>query len=993
MDDTGGRPIIIVSHAPQEAEIKRQLAAMGMELSRIKMLLEPRSCNTAPAVGLAAWYLDHHRGPETIMAVLPSDHLIPGGGKFMELLNRGKGAAEKYGLVTFGIDPTYPETGYGYICKGERLDKDTYRVEQFIEKPDQERAAKYIKDRRFLWNSGIFMFKVGVLRSAYRRYLPAVSARLDRINWEGELRLEKAYEKMESISIDYGIMEKAEEVAVLPATIDWSDMGSFEAYYQVMPKDEDGNYCRGRILAGDTQNSLLLSGSRLVAVLGLEGTIIVDTDDALLVCARERAQEVKGLAEALERERAPEYLHHRTVNRPWGHFTSLAMGASYQVKRISILPGKRLSLQSHRYRSEHWVVVEGEATVTIDEKVHRLQAGETVYIPVGAKHRLENHGEKLLEVIEVQKGSYLGENDIIRYQNDYGRAPGEEEEPEQHYRRWLDYPDLDRLTRRQLEEMAGDKASICSCFGGELEFGTGGMRGLIGPGRNRMNRYVVRRVAQGLAQYLQDLKLPESGKKVAIAYDTRHLSLEFAREAALVLAGNRFKVFLFENPRPTPELSFAIRRLGCAAGIVITASHNPSNYNGCKIYGPGGGQAVSPMIDRLVEAIARVDIFKDVRTMGWEEARSGGQLELVGPEIDRAYLEAVRSLSLSSPLASVKVVYTPLHGTGAYLIPDLLRQGGYVDLTVVEEQMEADPEFATVETPNPEEPASFKLALERARSRRADLVLATDPDGDRVGCAVRNFRGEYEQLNGNQIGALLLDYLLGRLKERGELPPNGVMIKTIVTGDLGRKIADDYGVKTLETLTGFKYIGEKINRFEKTGEYRFLFGYEESYGFLAGTYARDKDAVGASLLIAEMAAYHQERGETLLQVLDRLYQKYGYFHEELVSIDLPDMKRAVDLMEAFDQIPPQVAGERVVQKRDYARGKCWELPGGEEYPSGLPRSEVVYYKLESGAWFCIRPSGTEPKIKIYFAVSAGTARQAEEKLGLIKQEVLSWCDT
>lgn len=983
------RNIIIVTHAPQETEICRQLSAMDVRPGAVTVLLEPRPRNTAPAIGLAAWFLARSRGPETIMAVLPSDHLIPSGEQFKALLAQGEQAAKEYGLVTFGITPAYPETGYGYICKGARLDGNTFLVEQFVEKPDRERAAEYIKDPCFLWNSGMFTFKVGALVSAYRRYLPEMAALLEEIDWAGGPRLERVYENMQSISIDYGIMEKAKEVAVIPAEICWSDMGSFEAYYQVMPKDGHGNYCRGRTLLVDTRNSLVLSSSRLVGVVGADNLVVVDTDDALLVCSREYAQQVRELAEVLEEDRAPEYLHHRTVSRPWGSFTTLEMGDAYQVKRIRVQPGKRLSLQSHRHRSEHWVVVRGEALVTIGEQERRLQTGETAFIPSGTRHRLENTGDELLEVIEVQNGSYLGEDDIVRYQDDFGRAPEQDVNPEQHYRRWLACPDLDQSTRSQLEEMAGDTAQICSCFGGELEFGTGGMRGVIGPGINRMNRYIVRRATQGLADYLRGPSSSEQDKKVVIAYDTRQFSYEFAVDTSLVLAANGIRALLFDSPRPTPELSFAIRRLGCAAGIVITASHNPSIYNGYKVYGPDGGQAVSPLIDRLVEAIARVDLFQDVRSTTWEEAKAAGLVELTGLSLDRVYLEAVRSLQLSAPQSRLKVVYTPLHGTGACFIPDLLRGSGYIDLLVVEEQMAPDPQFTTVKVPNPEDPAAFNLALELARRGRADLVLATDPDGDRVGCAVRNPSGGYDHLTGNQIGALLLDYILGRLSERGELPTNGVMVKTIVTGDLGRKIADEYGVKTMETLTGFKYIGEKINEFEQTGEYRFLFGYEESYGFLAGTFGRDKDAVGASFLIAEMAAYHKQHGKNLLQVLDDLYRKYGYFREDLVSIELQDMSEAGKFMKIFDQIPPEVAGEKMIQKRDYFQRKYWDLLSGQEHPIELPCSKVLYYRLESGAWFCIRPSGTEPKVKIYFSVSAGSAGQAETKLKSLKQGVLS----
>lgn len=986
--------IIIVTHAEQKEEIRRQLWGMDFDPDAATLLCEPQSLNTAPAIGMAAWYLAGRGAGEEIMAVLPSDHFIQKGEAYARLLQQGEKAARAYGLVTFGIAPHYPETGYGYILRGRRLDENTFLVERFVEKPDWEKAAAYLEDGRYSWNSGMFMFKVRALIAAYRRHLPEMASALDEIDFARADSIREAYGRMTPLSIDYGIMEKAEGVAVIPAEIGWSDVGSFEAFYKISPRDSDGNYCRGRTFLIDTRNSLVLAESRLVGAVGLENMAVVETGDALLVCPLWRSQEVRKLAEALAQSGAPEFSQHRTVYRPWGSFTSLEAGEGYQVKRLTVEPGKRLSLQSHRHRSENWTVVRGRALVTVGEKELLLQKGESAFIPAGAKHRLENPGGELLEVIEVQHGSYLGEDDIIRYEDDFGRTEAcEGTTPEQCYRRWLECPRLDPETRRELEAMAGDSEKIACCFGSELAFGTGGMRGVIGAGLSRMNRYIVRRATQGLADYINSLGLEPKEKKVAIACDTRRYSCEFAEDAALVLAANGITALLFDGVRPTPELSFAVRELGCAAGIVITASHNPPQYNGYKVYGPDGGQAVSPLIDEVAAAISRVDLFDDVKIASREEAERAELLRIIGPEVDRSYREAIRSLSLYTPQARLKVVYTPLHGTGAVHIPHLLRQCGYVDLVLVEEQMAPDPSFCTVPVPNPEEPEAFKLALELARREEADIVLATDPDGDRVGCAVRSADGSYVHLTGNQIGALLLDYILAGLVRKKALPPNAAMVKTIVTGDLGRKVAEAYGVRTIETLTGFKYIGEKIKEFEESGEFSFIFGYEESYGFLAGTYARDKDAVGAACLIAEMAAFHKERGRSLLQALEELSRKHGYFREDLVSMELEDMEKAGEIMRAYNALPSEVAGERVIEKRDYEQGKSWDLLTGEERPVELPRSKVLFYRLESGAWFCIRPSGTEPKIKLYFSVSAASAAAAEAKLKSLKEELLQLSGT
>ena len=560
---------------------------------------------------------------------------------------------------------------------------------------------------------------------------------------------------------------------------------------------------------------------------------------------------------------------------------------------------------------------------------------------------------------------------------------------EQRYQEWLNSESLDPDMRRELEKMKGDPAAIRSCFGAELQFGTGGMRGIIGPGLNRMNLYVVRRATQGLADYLNKTVKEAAARKVAIAYDTRRFSREFALEAALVLAANGVKAYLFDGERPTPQPSFTIRALGCAAGIVVTASHNPPQYNGYKVYGPDGGQAVSPLVDELSESIRAVHIFRDVKCISREEALAKGLLEMIGQEMDTLYLDRIRGLSLTRPRGELKVVYTPLHGTGAVHIPQLLGEMEAVRLFLVEEQMAGDPNFSTVKLPNPEERESFELALELARRVDADLVLATDPDGDRVGCAVKDDAGEggYTLLSGNEIGALLLDYLLGRLKERGELPERGVMVKTIVTGELGKKVAEAYGVETMETLTGFKYIGEKIKEFEEKGDRAFLFGYEESYGYLTGTFVRDKDAVIASYLLTEMAAYYRERGQNLLQVLEELSRRHGYYREDLVSMELSDLAEAEGYMQAYEHQAPPVEGLEAVEKRDYYLQKRWDLRTGEEGPVDLPRSRVIYYRYQDGSWFCVRPSGTEPKLKIYLAVNAPSREEARRKLERLKKAV------
>jgi len=1005
--------ILVVTHADQAGEIRRRLGLSNLD--SVRLLEEPQARNTAPAIGLAARLLLHEAGPDAVMAVLPSDHLIPEEDRFSELLQCGEAAAKSYGLVTFGIEPTYPETGYGYICRGKQLDQNTYRVEKFVEKPDLETARVYLEEGRYLWNSGMFVFRIGDLLEQYRRHLPEMHAALEEIDYENFSNLAEIYPRLEKISIDYGILEKAAEVAVIPTGIKWSDIGSWEAYYQLSAKDENHNAIKGRVIPVDSENSLIISSSRLIGAVGLNDLVVVETGDALLVCDRNRAQEVKKVVDRLNKEGAAEAREHRTVYRPWGSYTSLELGESYQVKRLNINPGSRLSLQSHRRRSEHWVVVRGEALVTIDDRQITFKKGECAFIPIGARHRIENKGPEPLAIIEVQNGDYLGEDDIERYEDDYGRVDDKQGRPGnklpqnasqsqsspqgsdensaspafRRFEQWLTHPTLEPTMREALLNMKDDPEKIHSHFGSELAFGTGGMRGIIGPGLNRINRYTIRRVTQGLADYLNSNFPKNLTQKVAIAFDTRRYSHDFAETAALVLAANDIKALLFKDIRPTPMLSFITRELGCAAGIVITASHNPPEYNGYKVYGPDGGQAVSPLVDNLIRAIEAVDMFQGVRTVSRDEAVSAGLLEIIDPAFDRGYLEKVKSLSLSRPEERLKVVFTPLHGTGAVFIPELLRGLDCIELVTVAEQMNPDPEFSTVRTPNPEEPAALEPALDRAGREEADLVLATDPDCDRVGTAVRDGSGNFVILTGNQVGALLIEYICSRLIETGRMPEDPAMIKTIVTGNLGRSIAEFYGLQVVETLTGFKFIGDKIKDFEARGTPQFVFGYEESVGYLAGTFVRDKDAVIATFLIAEMAAYYKDRGRTLLDVLADLQERHGFFSEDLFTIELQDVSEADRYINTYKDLPADINGLRLVEKRDYDKRKGINLQTGGEFALSLPRSPVIHYTLDDGSWFAVRPSGTEPKIKIYISATAPSAEEADEKLGRLRKAVLN----
>lgn len=556
------------------------------------------------------------------------------------------------------------------------------------------------------------------------------------------------------------------------------------------------------------------------------------------------------------------------------------------------------------------------------------------------------------------------------------------------YEQWITDPAIDDSTKAELNQIKEQPKEIEDRFYRDLEFGTGGLRGVIGAGTNRINRYTVGRATQGLAAFVN-----ASGAKnpsVVIAYDSRNQSPEFALEAAKVLAGNGIKAYVFESLRSTPELSFSVRALQASAGIVITASHNPPEYNGYKVYGSDGGQLVPDQAEQVIAAIQLVQSFADVKREKRTTAEAKGLLDWIGQDIDEQFIKAVTSVSLNSDIVKrtsnqFKVVFTPLHGAGNLAVRAALKTIGFSQVFVVAEQELPDAKFSTVKSPNPEEKEAFTLAIRKAKEIDADIIIGTDPDCDRMGAVVKDEKGQYFVLTGNQSGAIMVDYLLSSLKKRGALPGNGVVIKTIVTSEMGAAVAEHYGVKTMNTLTGFKYIGEKMSQFETSGESTFLFGYEESYGYLAGDYARDKDAVVASMLICEAAAYYKSKGKTLYDVLQELYAQHGYFLEKLESRTLKG-KDGVEQIQGImnnwrNQPPTEVNGQSISKIEDFSQGLY-----------GLPVENVLKYTLADHSWFCLRPSGTEPKIKVYFAVRGTSAEAATEAIHGLVNAVMSRVD-
>ncbi|QHW35165.1 phospho-sugar mutase [Paenibacillus rhizovicinus] len=557
------------------------------------------------------------------------------------------------------------------------------------------------------------------------------------------------------------------------------------------------------------------------------------------------------------------------------------------------------------------------------------------------------------------------------------------------YEAWLADPSIDAATREELAALRGNDKEIEDRFYRELEFGTGGLRGVMGAGTNRLNVYTVGKATQGLANWTLG---KSSAPSVVIAHDSRNNSPEFALDAALVLAANGVTAYLFKALRPTPQLSFAVRELGATSGVVITASHNPPEYNGYKAYGSDGCQLVPADAEEVIGAIQAVTAFDQVKRMSREEAEAKGLLKWLGEEEDRDYIRTVAAQSLNSELLKgglgrdLTIVYTPLHGAGNMPVREVLAEAGLSNVHIVPEQEQPDGYFSTVKSPNPEERDAFALAIKLGQEIGADIIVGTDPDCDRMGAVVRNNEGEFVVLTGNQSGAIMVNYLLGTLKERGQMPSNGVIVKTIVTSEMGADIAVSYGAEVVNTLTGFKYIGEQMTQYEQNGNRTFLFGYEESYGYLAGTYARDKDAVVASLLICEAAAYYKRQGKTLYDVLLELYAQHGYYLEHLESRTLKGVdgvQQIAGIMQDWRSKPPvEIAGVRVATVLDY-------LPGLD----GLPSENVLKYMLEDGSWFCLRPSGTEPKIKVYFAVRSQSLSMAKDAIGKLTAAVMERVDS
>lgn len=567
------------------------------------------------------------------------------------------------------------------------------------------------------------------------------------------------------------------------------------------------------------------------------------------------------------------------------------------------------------------------------------------------------------------------------------------------YNEWLTNAYFDADTKAELERIASDENEIKERFYTDLEFGTAGLRGIIGAGTNRMNIYTVRKATQGLANYI--LKSGNAEKGVAIAFDSRRMSPEFAQEAACCLAANGIKAYVFDSLRPTPELSYAVRKLGCIAGINITASHNPPEYNGYKVYWEDGAQITPPHDKGIMDEVKAVTDYTTMKTMPAEDAKAVGLYEVIGAEVDDAYIaqlkkQVIHQDAIDAVGKDLKIVYSPLHGTGNIPARRILKELGFENVYVVKEQELPDGEFPTVSYPNPEAAEAFELGLKLAREVDADIVLATDPDADRLGVRVKDKNGEYHDLTGNMSGCLLADYEIGQRNALRGLPEDGYLIKTIVTTNMADAIADYYNTGLIEVLTGFKYIGQQILGFETSKKGEYLFGFEESYGCLIGTHARDKDAIVATMALCEAAAYYKTKDMTLWDAMIEMYERYGYYKDDIQSITLKGIEGLAKIQEILETLrknpPAEIAGYKVLKARDYKADTIQDMQTGEVSSTGLPTSNVLYYDLSDDAWLCVRPSGTEPKVKFYYGIKGTSLSDADEKSAAMGKEVLAMID-
>ena len=936
-------------------------------------VLEPERRDTAPAIMLACANLALAQGAaadDTVIVAPIDTYADQGYYDRFPLLDQAvqKGVAD---LVLLGVKPTYPSEKYGYILPGAAAaaadasvdadgpassDSPAVPVREFKEKPDEATAREFIREGG-LWNCGVFAFRLSYLTAITERYYRAASFE----------DLRDHYSALPKISFDYEVVEKAQSVAAVPYEGQWKDLGTWNTL-----TDEMAEAVSGRVTmdAASCRNTHVVNETNVpVVVAGVSDAAVVVTPDGILVTGKEESAHIKGLVSEAQLSR-PMY-----EKRPWGEYHVLAVsreadGREVLTQELAVAPSDEPRRLGHAGYSEVWTVTSGAGTVSVDGRGQEVAAGDVVRIPAGSA--LAVRTAEGLHVVDVRVPE--GVNPFLDVQGEL--------------RRWQEHADA---CSGQIRELLKDENELADSFCRDVAFGTGGIRGKMGAGPNRLNVYTVARATQGLAGWLRDGAAAGAAPfSVAIAYDTRRDSDTFARVTAEVLAANGIAAHVFPAPVPTPVLSFAVRDLGCAAGVVITASHNRKEYNGYKVYGADGCQITTEDARDILARIKAIDLFDGVSRADYDGALASGLIAPVGSDLVDRYERAVRAEAVPVDAAAkqnLKVVYTPLNGTGAAFVPKVLADEGFADVTTVARQMEPDSDFTSCPYPNPEFPEAWREAKRLAEEAQADIAIATDPDCDRMGVLVRH-GGGYRLLSGNDAGVLMLDWLCRRELAAGHDLRGRVVVTTIVTAPMADAVAARYGFELRRTLTGFKFVGEQIGRLEAAGERgRFLFGLEESIGYLKGTYARDKDGVVASLLACEMAADLKAQGVDLVDRLAQLNDELGHHVTRQISvpypgIDGPEAMRAV-VSRLRENPPAELAGLKVLKTTDYVHGA--PMPG--DPMQTLPASNVLQWDLEGGSRLIVRPSGTEPKLKTYLSVRAATADAASSLLDHMDADV------
>ena len=931
--------IVIATSKTQISAVKNQLG------DNVGISLEPCRRDTFPAILLASMYLHDVKkvSNDESVIVCPVDPYVDD--SYFEAMEKLDGLVQNgtSNLTLMGIEPTYPSSKYGYIIP--KTKDSVTEVLTFKEKPTEEVAAEYLKQGA-LWNAGVFAYKLDYL----------IKRGHELIDFTDYEDLFNKYESLNKISFDYAVVEKEKSIQVMRYAGEWKDLGTWNTLTEAMSE----RFLGKGIMDETCENTHVLNELNIpVLALGMKDVVIAASPDGILVSDKQKSTAMKPYVEKIKE-------NVRYAEKSWGTYEVLDEEENSLTVKVMMKKASSMSYHCHEQRREVWNIVNGSGYVILDKEKKSVRPGDVINIEQGVKHTI--HANTPMTIIEVQIGEDISVKDKKKFDLEKGTAFYNVDEL---YSLWCEKAVDDEDVVKELHEMKDDHNRIEDAFYKDLTFGTGGLRGTIGAGTNMLNIYTVAKATQGVAEYV---KANYEDPKVVVGYDSRIKSDLFAKVTCEVLAANNIKAEIYSELRPVPMVSYGVRHEKASLGIMITASHNPSKYNGYKVYGHDGCQITTEAAKEIYEYIDAVDIFEDVKKVDFSDGVKENLISYVHDQVYDDYVEFTKKESLIDDTVDkdVKIIYTPLNGTGLKPVTRVLKESGYTNITVVNEQEEPDGHFPTCPFPNPEVKEAMGLGIEYCKKYDAELLLATDPDCDRVGIAVKDDKGDYQLLTANQTGVLLLDYICSRRQELGTFPESGEFVKTIVTTDLAEKIASYYGLKTVNTLTGFKFIGEEIGRLEEQGKIdSFVFGLEESYGYLTGTYVRDKDGVNASLIICDMFAYYKSKGISLYDKLQDLYKKFGYCLNTQHSYKFEGstgMLEMREIMNEFRQMKDSFGSYRILSLKDYSEGI-----------DGLPKSNVLKFFLENDCSIVIRPSGTEPKLKVYLSITDSNERSAKDK--------------